>query len=237
MTQHIPRSKTFETSKARGGHPIGIPTMLAKIDESTRSLPKAAMFELADRGFTTAFEQLVACILSIRTYDETSLPAAERLLIHAGTAAELSRLSATDILSFIQTVTFAQRKAAQILEIAISVRDRYRGELPCDPEVMQSFSGVGPKCANLAAGIACGLPMISVDVHVHRITNRWGLVHTASPTRTMVELEKAVPSDYWVELNRLLVPFGKHICTGRLPRCSGCPVRDVCARVGVTDHR
>jgi endonuclease-3 len=92
---------------------------------------------------------------------------------------------------------------------------------------------VGPKCANLVLGIACGQPKIGVDVHVHRVTNRWGYVRTRTPEQTMVALEQQLPPRYWVEINKLLVPFGKHICQGVHPRCSVCPVADMCRQVGV----
>jgi endonuclease III len=86
-------------------------------------------------------------------------------------------------------------------------------------------------------GIACGQARIGVDIHVHRVTNRWGYVHASTPEATMVELESKLPREYWVEINRLLVPFGKHVCTGALPRCSTCPVLDMCRQVGVSAHR
>ena len=76
-----------------------------------------------------------------------------------------------------------------------------------------------------------------MDIHVHRVTNRWGYVRAPTPARTMLELERRLPPRYWIELNSLLVPFGKHVCTGRLPRCSTCPVLDMCRRVGVTSHQ
>jgi len=86
-------------------------------------------------------------------------------------------------------------------------------------------------------GVACGAERISVDIHVHRVTNRWGYVDTTSPEATMRALEQKLPREYWVEINRLLVPFGKHICTGHLPRCSTCPVLEYCRQVGVVRHR
>jgi endonuclease-3 len=89
----------------------------------------------------------------------------------------------------------------------------------------------------LALGIACGERRISVDIHVHRIVNRWGYVRALTPERTMVELMALLPRRYWVELNALLVPFGKHVCTGRFPKCSTCPVLDMCRQVGVSRHR
>jgi len=116
------------------------------------------------------------------------------------------------------------------------VADEYAGVLPCDDSVLRSFRGVGPKCAHLALGIACGQLRISVDVHVHRVTNRWGYVRTRTPEETMAALEQRLPPRHWVEINALLVPFGKHVCTGRLPKCSVCPVLDMCQQVGVTAH-
>jgi endonuclease-3 len=103
--------------------------------------------------------------------------------------------------------------------------------------VLLSVHGVGPKCANLALGIACNLPLVGVDVHVHRVTNRWGYVDTATPEKTMAALQEKLPRAYWVEINALLVPFGKHVCTGAAPKCSTCPLLDMCRQVGVTTHR
>jgi endonuclease-3 len=97
--------------------------------------------------------------------------------------------------------------------------------------------GVGPKCANLVLGIACKEPFIGVDIHVHRVTNRWGYIAEKTPETTMVALQQKLPREYWVEINRLLVPFGKHICTGTLPKCSTCPVLEMCQQVGVERHR
>jgi endonuclease-3 len=102
---------------------------------------------------------------------------------------------------------------------------------------MLSFRGVGPKCTNLVMGVACGEARIGVDIHVHRVTNRWGYVAAPTPEATMAALMEVLPKRYWVEINRLLVPFGKHVCTGRLPKCSTCPVLAYCRQVGVTEHR
>jgi endonuclease III len=195
------------------------------------------MFALAEEGHRTLFEQLVACILSIRTRDEVSLLAARRLFAAAGGPEEIAALDAATLDVLIGDTTFHAAKAAQILEIARRTVGDYGGRLPCDVEVLRGFRGVGPKCAHLALGVACGERLISVDIHVHRVTNRWGYVSTRTPEQTMAALAEILPRRYWVEINALLVPFGKHICTGRLPRCSTCPVLDMCAQVGVTAHR
>lgn len=217
--------------------PFDIGLAMRRIQTAVRPWPKAAMFELAEEGFKSTFEQLVACIISIRTYDEVTLPVSRKLFERAHTPAEVSKLTYEELDGLINLSTFHERKATQILAIARRTVDEYGGELPCDSEVLRSFSGVGPKCANLALGIACGEPFISVDIHVHRVTNRWGYVEASTPEKTLVALEAKLPRLYWIEINRLLVPFGKHICTGSLPHCSTCPVLDMCQQVGVKAHR
>jgi len=210
---------------------------IERIREAVRSFPKAAMFELADEGYRSPFEQLISCIISIRTYDEVSLPVSRRLFARARTPAEVCRLTPTEIDRLIQDCTFHQPKSQQIYAIAQRIMTDFNGELPCDAKVLLAFDGVGPKCANLTLGIACGQACISVDVHVHRVTNRWGYVQTRTPEKTLTALEAKLPTAYRVEINQLLVPFGKHICTGNLPRCSTCPVAEMCQQVGVEKHR
>jgi endonuclease-3 len=217
--------------------PFDIDQTFLRIREAVRPFPKAALFELAEEGFRSPFEQLVACIISIRTLDEVTLPTARRLFALARTPLEVSRLTVTAIDEAIRTCTFHEAKAPQIHQIARRIVEEYGGVLPCDPTVFLSFHGVGPKCANLVLGIACDQPRVAVDIHVHRVTNRWGYVNTPTPEKTTTALERVLPHSYWIEINRLLVPFGKHICTGRLPRCSTCPVLDMCRQVGVTTHR
>ena len=216
---------------------FNIDQVIDRIREAVKSLPKAAMFELAEEGFDTPFEQLVACIISIRTYDEVMLPTARRLFAQARTPLEVSRLTPAEIDTLIVGSSFHERKAQQIHALAQRVVDEYGGTLPCNAEVLLSFEGVGPKCTNLVMGIACGEAHIGVDIHVHRVTNRWGYVQAATPEKTMVALEAKLPQEYWVEINRLLVPFGKHICTGQRPRCSTCPVLEMCQQIGVENHR
>ena len=218
--------KSFDIDKA-----------LKLISKAVEPWPKAAMFELVEEGFNSLFEQLVACIISIRTYDEVSLPTARKLFARARTPAQISKLAIEEIDELIHTCTFHERKAAQIHAIALRVLDEFDGKLPCDSETLLSFAGVGPKCANLALGIACGEPVISVDIHVHRVTNRWGYVKATAPEKTMLALEGKLPQKHWIDINRVLVPFGKHICTGTLPKCSTCSVLDMCQQVGVKSHR
>ena len=211
--------------------------VLRRIRQEVKQFADAAMFDLAAQGYATPFHQLAACIISVRTRDEVSLPAALRLFNVAPTPQAVSRLSEARIADLIKPASFYETKAQNIRELAKRVVTEFGGELPCDFEVMTSFRGVGPKCANLTLGIACGATEISVDIHVHRVTNRWGFVRAATPEATRRALEERLPKEFWVEINRLLVPFGKHVCTGKLPRCSVCPVLEYCRQVGVTAHR
>lgn len=217
--------------------PFDIDVALRLVKARIAPYPKAALFQLFDEGFTTPLQILLACILSIRTLDEVSLVAARRLLGRAKTAQELARLSVDEIDALIADTTFHRQKAAQLRQIAQKVTLELAGELPCDEEILLSLPGVGPKCAGLVLGIACGQSSIGVDVHVHRVTNRWGYVAAATPERTLLALRQKLPREHRVELNACLVPFGKHVCTGVRPLCSRCPVRPMCRQVGVTSHR
>jgi endonuclease-3 len=219
--------------------PFRFGVVLRRIREHLKEtkLADAAMFELAERGHRSVFEQLVGCIVSIRTRDEVSLPVSLALLERAPTPAAMSKLSVARIDALIRASTFHYGKAQTIRAIAQRAQREFDGTLPCDADVLTSFKGVGPKCANLALGIACGDTRIAVDVHVHRVTNRWGVVATRTPEQTMHALERVLPKRYRVEINRLLVPFGKHVCTGQRPKCSTCPVLQYCRQVGVTTHR
>lgn len=199
--------------------------------EAVEPFPKAAMFQLADEGFSSLYEQLISCIISIRTYDEVSVPVSQKLFARARTPAQMVQLSVSDILDLIQQSTFPENKAEQIHTISQQILDEFDGHLPADPNVLTRFKGVGPKCAHLSLGVALEYPCISVDIHVHRVTNRWGYVATRTPEKTMKALENTLPKEYWVEINQLLVPFGKHICKGTRPRCYQCPLESMCAKI------
>ena len=214
-----------------------IDEVMRRLREAVRPLPKAMLNQLFEEGHTSAFEILVACLISVRTRDETSLIMARQLFARARTPAALADMDINDIDALINRAGFHLIKAEQINTIARLIVEENAGELPCSFEVMTSYPGIGPKCANLALGIACGEPHIGVDTHVHRVTNRWGYVAARTPEQTMVALERVLPRTYWVEINALLVPFGKHICTPVGPKCSTCPLLEMCEQRGVESHR
>jgi endonuclease-3 len=220
-----------------GKRPFDIDVAMERVREAVRAFPRAMLFQLYQEGHTSAFEMLVACLISVRTRDEASLAMARQLFGQARTPAEMAALDINDIDALISKSAFHLVKSEQINTIARLIVEENDGELPCSFELMTSYPGIGPKCANLALGIACGQPRIGVDIHVHRITNRWGYVHTSTPEATLAALESKLPQRYWLDINALLVPFGKNICTPLSPRCSICPLLDMCEQHGVVTSR
>src|SRR5207248_33525 len=192
---------------------------MARVREAVRPFPRAMLFELYDRGYTSPFEILVACLISVRTRDEVSLPMALQLFDRARSPRDMAALDINEIDALISRAGFHLVKAEQIQILSSLIVEEHDGELPCSFEVMTSFPGIGPKCANLALGIACGQVSLGVDTHVHRVCNRWGYVVAATPEKTRLALEAVLPREYWVEINANLVPFGKHICTPLAPKC------------------
>ena len=218
-------------------HPFDIDVAVERIHEAVRPFPKAMLFQLYEEGHTSTFEMLVACLISVRTRDEASLAMARALFAQARTPAEMAEMDVNAIDALISKSAFHLVKSEQITTIARLIVEENEGSLPCSFDLMVSYPGIGPKCANLALGIACGQPRIGVDIHVHRITNRWGFVQTPTPDATRAALEQKLPEKYWVDINALLVPFGKHICTPISPKCSICPLLDMCEQRGVSSAR
>jgi endonuclease-3 len=218
-----------------GKDPFDIDLVFRLLRAATAGLPKAAMFDLRDRGHATPFEQLVAALISARTRDETTTPVCLRLFARARTPAAIAALPEAELVELLQGATFPEPKARDILALSRSIAAA--GAVPDTMEGLQGLRGVGPKIAALTLGVGFGKPAISVDIHVHRIANRWGYVATTTPERTMQALLARLPERYWIEINERLVPFGKFICTGERPRCSVCALIRQCRQVGVTAHR
>ena len=183
------------------------------------------------------FRVLIACLLSLRTKDETTGPAAARLFALADTPEAMLRLPAKRIERAIFPVGFYRTKARVLLGVCRDLLERFGGQVPDDIDRLLTLKGVGRKTANLVVTQGFNKPGICVDIHVHRISNRLGYVKTKNPTETETALRKQLPRRYWIGYNDLLVSFGQNICHPVSPRCSACPVRPRCARVGVTRSR
>ena len=183
------------------------------------------------------FRVLIACLLSLRTKDETTGPAAGRLFALADTPEAMRRLPAKRIERAIFPVGFYRTKARVLLGVCRDLLERFGGQVPDDIDRLLTLKGVGRKTANLVVTQGFNKPGICVDIHVHRISNRLGYVKTKNPTETETALRKRLPRRYWIGYNDLLVSFGQNICHPVSPLCSECPVRPRCARVGVTRWR
>jgi endonuclease III len=180
---------------------------------------------------------LVACILSLRTQDTTTGPAAARLFAVADTPAAMLRLPARRIARLIYPVGFYRTKARVILGLCRDLLERFGGRVPDEIDALLTLKGVGRKTANLVVTMGFNKPGICVDTHVHRISNRLGYVRTRQPEETEMALRGRLPRRFWIGYNDLLVGFGQNVCTPLSPRCSACPVRPLCRRVGVTSSR
>jgi endonuclease-3 len=179
------------------------------------------------------FRILIGCILSLRTRDDTSIPATDRLFELASTPERMVSLRASTIAKRIYPVGFYRRKAEQIRAISRRILDLHGGKVPSVMEDLLALPGVGRKTANLVLTIGFGLPGICVDTHVHRICNRLGWVETDHPDRTELELRTFLPSRFWIPINEILVRHGQSICKPIAPRCGDCPVSRDCPRVNV----
>lgn len=183
------------------------------------------------------FKVLISCILSLRTQDSTTAQASRRLFALADSPETMVRLSAKKIEQVIFPVGFYRTKAKTILEICRNLNENYRGRVPDEIDELIKFKGVGRKTANLVVTLGYNKPGICVDTHVHRISNRWGYVKTATPEKTEVALRQKLPKQYWIEYNDLLVSFGQQLCRPISPLCSQCPVAKYCSQIGVTVKR
>jgi endonuclease III len=183
------------------------------------------------------FKVLISCILSLRTQDSTTAQASRRLFALADSPETMVRLTAKKIEQAIFPVGFYRTKAKTILEICRSLNENYRGRVPDEIDELIKFKGVGRKTANLVVTLGYSKPGICVDTHVHRISNRWGYVKTATPEKTEVALRAKLPKQYWIEYNDLLVSFGQQLCRPISPLCSQCPVAKYCSQIGVTVRR
>jgi endonuclease-3 len=196
-----------------------------------------ALAAIAAETRQDSFRILIGCLLSLRTRDETTAGAAARLFALADTPAGLLALPAATVERAIFPVGFYRTKARGIQSVARHLLERFGGTVPADLDALLTLPGVGRKTANLVVTFAFGLPGICVDTHVHRITNRLGFVRTRNPEETEWALRAKLPARHWIGLNDLLVAFGQTICQPLSPRCSTCPVRRSCRRLGVGTSR
>jgi endonuclease-3 len=183
------------------------------------------------------FHTLISCILSLRTKDQTTAVATRRLFEKAATPDEILALPVRTLERLIFPVGFYRTKARVIRGICEDLKTKFDGQVPDDLDALLTLKGVGRKTANLVITEAFRKPGICVDTHVHRISNRWGLVRTTTPDKTEMALRQVLPRRHWLEFNPILVAFGQTLCHPTSPWCSRCPVEERCPRIGVERSR
>ena len=174
---------------------------------------------------------LIGCILSLRTNDRTTYPATLRMLELAKTPKEMAEVDVKDLEKAIYPVGFYSNKARQIIELSKIISNELDGKVPDTIEDLIKFNGVGRKTANLVLAKGFGIPAICVDVHVHRICNRLGLIKTKNPEETEFALREKLPQKYWLDINTILVTHGQNICKPIKPMCDKCPISQYCKKL------
>ncbi len=205
--------------------------------QAVQAWQPALVDDMAETGETSPYQILIATILSLRTKDTLTAKVAPRLFAVADNPHDMVRHSEETIAEVIYPVGFYRNKAKSILAISRQLIDEYDGRVPDDLELLLELPGVGRKTANLVLTAGFNKPAICVDIHVHRISNRWGYVQTKTPEKTEFALRDKLPQEYWIEYNALLVPFGQNLCTPVSPWCSRCPISQFCGRVDVARSR
>ena len=208
---------------------------LKKLKKAVRKFRTPSVTVIAKKN--DPFAVLVSCIISLRTRDEVTELASARLFALAKLPAELLELSNAKIEKAIYPAAFYRNKTKSLKELCQVLVKEYSGKVPDKLEQLLKLKGVGRKTANLTLILGHNKPGICVDIHVHRISNRWGYVKTKSPDETEMVLREILPKRFWKGYNDLLVSFGQNLCKPVSPFCSSCPVEDQCPKIGVNRSR
>ena len=213
-----------------------IHAVMAVLKDECRQWATPAVTVIAER-LRSPYTVLISCVISLRTRDAVTAQASARLFERALEPATMVLLSENEIADLIYPAGFYLTKARQIKAMSQRLLDEHAGQVPSDLDQLIRLNGVGRKTANLVVTLGYGLPGICVDIHVHRITNRWGYVTTRSADQTEMVLREILPPEYWIEFNDLLVCFGQNCCLPVSPVCSVCRLISWCGRVGVGRSR
>gem|GEM_PF-199154 len=197
----------------------------------------APIVDLVEAQTHDPFHVLVATILSARTRDETTAAVCKRLFRVVRSPRDLQRLSQRRLERLIFPVGFFRTKARHLKQLPLSINKLFKGQIPDSIEALCKLPGVGRKTANLVLAVAFNRPAICVDVHVHRICNRLGIIRTSTPLQTEMALRRILPVQYWKTWNSFLVAYGQTTCTPRNPKCGECTIAAFCRQVGVRPPR
>ena len=187
-----------------------------------------ALRDLRDAEIHGPFSILIGTILSARTKDESTARVSKELFKKYKTAKQLGGAKIKDIEKIIKSIGFYHVKARRIIEVSKIIDSQYKGKVPDNLEKLIELPGVGRKTANCVLVYAYEKPAIPVDIHVHRISNRLGLVQTKNPEDTEFELMKIIPKKFWLDINDTFVMYGQNICKPISPMCNVCKIKNSC---------
>lgn len=216
---------------------LDIHKVISILEGETSMWPDTALALVAEQTRRDPFRILIGTVLSLRTKDETTALACDRLFRLAESPEKMLSLSEETVDRTIYPVGFHTRKARNILEICRILVNDFRGIVPDNIDTLVTFPGVGRKTANLVVTIGYEKPGICVDTHVHRISNRWGYITTKNPDQSEFALREKLPPEYWIRYNDLLVIYGQNLCKPISPICSQCRLSPFCERIDVGKHR
>ncbi|MCH8003049.1 MAG: endonuclease III [Nanoarchaeota archaeon] len=217
--------------------PKNIGKIISLLKKEIKQFENPVATEIGERT-RSPFQVLISCILSLRTKDTTTGPAAKRLFKLADNPKDMLKLTKKQIEKAIFPVGFYPTKAKYIIKTCKKLIDDYKGKVPKSEKELLKLPGIGRKCMGIVMCYGFGKNShIPVDTHVHKLTNRLGWVKTKTPEKTEQELMQIIPKKYWHDLNNLLVAHGQNICVPVSPYCSKCPIRKYCPRIGVKRSR
>jgi len=190
--------------------------------------PRMTALQELHEAETGNFSILIGTILSARTKDEATAKAVKKLFSKYKTPKALAHAKVKDIEKIIKSIGFYHVKSKRIIEVAKIIDSQFKGIVPDDLETLVKLPGVGRKTANCVLVYAFGKPAIPVDIHVHRISNRLGLVETKTPEETELALMKKIPKKFWIDINDTFVMYGQNICKPISPMCDVCKIKRNC---------
>lgn len=211
--------------------------ILQLLAEHTQHMEEPMSITLRQQFGPDPFIILISCLLSLRAKDSMTLPVSQHLFSRVRTPQELLALPVSTLETILYSLGYYRQKTRIIREVAQQLLQKFNGQVPATYAELRHIKHVGPKTANLVLAVAFDIPAICVDVHVHRIANRLGVITTKTPEQTEQALRRLLPIEWWTRVNHLLVKLGQNICVPVSPRCSSCPVAMLCQKIGVTRHR
>ena len=215
-----------------------IQKIVSLLEQATKHMTRPMVELLVNEFGRKPFLVLTACLLSLRARDTTTYPICQELFLRAQTPQDMLSIPVPELEKIIFRINFYKRKAAQLHTVSAYLLAHHAGHVPSTKQELLAIPGIGQKTANLVLSEAFEQPAICVDTHVHRISNRLGLVKTKTAEETEVALQKIVPIKYWRLINHYFVMWGQNICTPLSPKCSVCPLAEnLCPQIGVTRHR